>query len=69
MNFTYLYLPRIHLTEQCFLGIASGVIFYVSLYQNIHVKFICTVLCNFKDPTWILCEFDFMCKIYLYRIL
>lgn len=38
---------------------ASAVIFYVDLYQNIYVKFICTVLCNFKDPTWILCKPDF----------
>jgi hypothetical protein len=48
---------------------ASGVVFYVGLYQNFYVKFISTVLCNAKDPTWILCESDIMCKIYLYKMI
>jgi hypothetical protein len=46
----------------------SGVVFYVDLYEKIYVKITYTILYSFKYPTWIPCEFNFMCKIYLYEI-
>src|ERR1043165_1242765 len=47
--------------------VSSGDVFYVDIHEKIHVKFTYTILCSFKDPTWILCEFNFMCKTCLYR--
>ena len=37
----------------------SADVFYVELYEKIYAKFTYTILCGFKNPTWILCECDF----------
>ena len=37
----------------------SADVFYVELYEKIYAKFTYTILCGFKNPTWILCECNF----------
>jgi hypothetical protein len=41
-------------------NISSGVIFYVDLREKIYVKSTYTILCSFKDPTWISHGSDFI---------
>src|SRR2546430_849758 len=34
----------------------SADVFYVELYEKVYAKFTYTILCGFKNPTWILCD-------------